>query len=256
MGAHPAAAVARVDRGAAVAARSRRVRRSTARSESSSARSARDNVLAQAVRVAIARRYEDAAALDAAWSEARDSVLHIEADLFLLLPLAELVTAAARVGDTARLQPHFARALEIVAAARLAADLVGAPALGRHPAGNPAQPAGRPQAARPRARGRVAAQPDRRGDGAGRAGLDRHARRIGRRRRGRGGRARARLGRPRLGRRATGRSRREPVDRSQGLGAAAVVRARAAPEEGVRRPPRDDEDDEPAATRPPRRASP
>jgi DNA-binding CsgD family transcriptional regulator len=83
--------------------------------DAASARSARDNVLAQAVRVAIARRYEDAAALEATWSEARDSLLHIEADLFLLLPLAELVTSAARVGDTARLQPHFARALEIVA---------------------------------------------------------------------------------------------------------------------------------------------
>jgi DNA-binding CsgD family transcriptional regulator/energy-coupling factor transporter ATP-binding protein EcfA2 len=82
--------------------------------EASSAGSARDHVLAQAVRVAITRRYEDAAALEATWSQARDSVLHIEMDLYLLLPLAELVTSAARVGDTARLQPHFARALEIV----------------------------------------------------------------------------------------------------------------------------------------------
>jgi DNA-binding CsgD family transcriptional regulator len=78
--------------------------------------SVRDHLLAHAVRVSIARRYEDAAALEAAWGEARDSVLHIEADLYLLLPLAELVTSAARVGDTARLEPHFARALEIVAA--------------------------------------------------------------------------------------------------------------------------------------------
>ena len=57
-------------------------------------------MLAQAIHVAIARRYEDAAALAAAWNEARDSVLHTEADLYLLLPLAELVTAAARVDDT------------------------------------------------------------------------------------------------------------------------------------------------------------
>ena len=71
-------------------------------------------MLAEAVRVAITRRYEDAAVLEATWNQARDSVLHIEMDLYLLLPLAELVTAAARVGDTARLQPHFARALEIV----------------------------------------------------------------------------------------------------------------------------------------------
>ena len=76
--------------------------------------SARDELLAQAVRVAIARRYQDAAALEATWNQARDSVLHVEADLFLLLPLSELVTAAARVGDITRLQSHFARALEIV----------------------------------------------------------------------------------------------------------------------------------------------
>jgi DNA-binding CsgD family transcriptional regulator len=66
------------------------------------------------VHVAIVRRYEDAASLAAAWNEARESVLHTEADLFLLLPLAELITAAARVGETARLEPHFARAIEIV----------------------------------------------------------------------------------------------------------------------------------------------
>ncbi|MET0780788.1 MAG: helix-turn-helix transcriptional regulator, partial [Microbacterium sp.] len=82
--------------------------------ESSPSLSARDQVLAQAVHVAIARRYEDSAALGAAWNDARDSVLHTETDLFMLLPLAELVTSAARVGDTARLQPHFLRALEIV----------------------------------------------------------------------------------------------------------------------------------------------
>ncbi len=82
--------------------------------EASPSRSPRDQMLAEAVRVAITRRYEDAAVLEATWNQARDSVLHIEMDLYLLLPLAELVTAAARVGDTARLQPHFARALDIV----------------------------------------------------------------------------------------------------------------------------------------------
>ncbi len=82
--------------------------------DSSPSRSARDNVLAQAIRVAIARRYEDAAALAAIWVEARDSVLHTEVDLYMFQPLTELLTSAARVGDTARLQPHFARAIEIV----------------------------------------------------------------------------------------------------------------------------------------------
>lgn len=90
--------------------------------ESSPTLTARDRVLAQAVHVAIARRYEDAASLAAAWNDARDSVLHIEADLFMLLPLAELVTSAARMGDTVRLQPHFVRALRIV-------DRLGSPSI-------------------------------------------------------------------------------------------------------------------------------
>jgi DNA-binding CsgD family transcriptional regulator/energy-coupling factor transporter ATP-binding protein EcfA2 len=75
---------------------------------------AREEFLAQAVRVSITRRYEDVALLEARWKEAADSIRHIEVDLYLLLPLTELVTASARVGDTARLDPHFTRALEIV----------------------------------------------------------------------------------------------------------------------------------------------
>ncbi|GAA3203990.1 helix-turn-helix transcriptional regulator [Microbacterium terregens] len=82
--------------------------------EASSTRSARDTLLAQAIRVAIARRYEDSASLEAAWSAARDSILHTEVDLYLLLPLAELVTAAARVDDPGRLRPHFVSGLGIV----------------------------------------------------------------------------------------------------------------------------------------------
>lgn len=75
---------------------------------------AREEFLAQAVRVSITRRYEDVALLEARWKEAADSIRHIEVDLYLVLPLTELITASARVGDTARLDPHFARALEIV----------------------------------------------------------------------------------------------------------------------------------------------
>ncbi|MCR2764170.1 helix-turn-helix transcriptional regulator [Microbacterium sp. zg.B48] len=82
--------------------------------ETSSTRSTRDTLLAQAIRVAIARRYEDSAALEAAWSAARDSILHTEVDLYSLLPLAELVTAAARVDDPERLRPHFVRGLGII----------------------------------------------------------------------------------------------------------------------------------------------
>ncbi|WP_344293453.1 LuxR C-terminal-related transcriptional regulator [Agromyces neolithicus] len=82
----------------------------------------RDALLACAVQVAIARRYEDAAGLQAAWRQARPSVLRTEIDLYLLLPLAELVCSAAKVGDTDHIAPHFARGLEIV-------DTLGSPAL-------------------------------------------------------------------------------------------------------------------------------
>jgi len=71
-------------------------------------------MLAHAIRVAIARRYEDAAALDAAWLEARDSVLRVEADLYMVLPLTELIAAAARVDDTARILGHLQAAIAIV----------------------------------------------------------------------------------------------------------------------------------------------
>src|SRR5690606_23775420 len=72
--------------------------------------------------VAIARRYEDAAGLQAAWRQARPSILRTEIDLYLLLPLTELVCSAAKVGDTDHILPHFARGLEIV-------EALGSPAL-------------------------------------------------------------------------------------------------------------------------------
>ncbi|MFD4420537.1 LuxR C-terminal-related transcriptional regulator [Agromyces sp. NPDC058484] len=84
--------------------------------------SRRDALLASAVQVAIARRYEDAVGLQAAWRQARPSILRTEVDLYLLLPLAELVCSAAKVGDTDHIQPHFDRGLEIL-------DALGSPAL-------------------------------------------------------------------------------------------------------------------------------
>lgn len=82
--------------------------------EGSPLRGARDTMLAHATRVAIARRYEDSAALSAVWTAARDSVVRTEADLYTILPLAEIVAAAARLDDTGRVLPHFTRAVEIV----------------------------------------------------------------------------------------------------------------------------------------------
>jgi DNA-binding CsgD family transcriptional regulator len=74
----------------------------------------RDALLLQAVRVAIARRYEDAAGLEAAWQDARATLLRADVDLFLLHPLGELASAAARTGDAARVQSHLQRAEQIV----------------------------------------------------------------------------------------------------------------------------------------------
>lgn len=84
--------------------------------------SPRDTLLAQAVDVAIARRYDDAAGLESAWRQARGTLLRVDVDLYLLHPLAELISSASRVGDTERVQPQFQRALEIT-------EALGSPAL-------------------------------------------------------------------------------------------------------------------------------
>lgn len=84
--------------------------------ESAPALSPRDALLAHSVQVAIARRYEDAAGLEAAWRQARPTVLRAEMDLYLLLPLAELVCSAAKVGDSEHVERHLARGLRIVGA--------------------------------------------------------------------------------------------------------------------------------------------
>lgn len=90
--------------------------------EDSMVLSPRDALLAQAVHVAIARRYDDAAGLESAWRQARATLLRVDVDLYLLHPLAELVSSASRVGDTERIQPQFQRALEIT-------ESLGSPAL-------------------------------------------------------------------------------------------------------------------------------
>jgi DNA-binding CsgD family transcriptional regulator len=82
----------------------------------------RDVLLAHAVQVAIARRYEDATGLEAAWRHARPSLLRVDVDLYLLHPLAELISSASRAGDADRIRPAFERALGIV-------ERLGGPAL-------------------------------------------------------------------------------------------------------------------------------
>lgn len=83
--------------------------------ESPAVLSVRDALLMHAVRVAIARRYDDAAGLESAWHDARATLLRADVDLYLLHPLAELVSAATRSGDAARVESHLNRGLEIVA---------------------------------------------------------------------------------------------------------------------------------------------
>jgi DNA-binding CsgD family transcriptional regulator len=82
----------------------------------------RDDLLLQAIRIGLARRYEDAAALTLAWEGARDSMLDADVDLYTLLPLVEFVSAGARVGDSGTTDQLLAKALCIV-------DRLGAPAL-------------------------------------------------------------------------------------------------------------------------------
>ena len=76
-------------------------------------RSPRDRLLAHAVRVALARRYGDAADLADAWGSAHAAVLRVDVDAFLFLPLTELVCAAAKAGDPERATQTLARMLAI-----------------------------------------------------------------------------------------------------------------------------------------------
>ena len=74
----------------------------------------RDAFLADAVRIAIARRYEDDAALEAAWTRARRGLMRVHIDLFLLSPLAELVPSAAKLGQSELMRPQLSAAVELV----------------------------------------------------------------------------------------------------------------------------------------------
>lgn len=76
--------------------------------------SPRDRLLDQAVQVALVRRYGDETALAAAWAEARPALNRVDIDLFLLLPLCEFVSAAAKVGDADSIEQPFTQALQLV----------------------------------------------------------------------------------------------------------------------------------------------
>ncbi|MHA7281124.1 helix-turn-helix transcriptional regulator [Arthrobacter sp. MDT2-2] len=70
----------------------------------------RDELLLQALQVGLARRAGDAAALVQAWQGAREALLHVSVDLLTILPLTELVVAAARLRDLEGLKPHLEEA--------------------------------------------------------------------------------------------------------------------------------------------------
>lgn len=68
---------------------------------------ARDARLMHTVHITLVRRYEDLPALEAAWVSSRSGVAHPDVDLYTLFPLATLLGAAARVGDSTTLAPHL-----------------------------------------------------------------------------------------------------------------------------------------------------
>jgi DNA-binding CsgD family transcriptional regulator len=89
--------------------------RSGAAQEGSGLLEPRDDVFLQALEVGLARRSSDVPALVRAWVKAREAVVRHPVDLFTLLPLGELVVAAARLQDGDRLRPHLAEAQALLA---------------------------------------------------------------------------------------------------------------------------------------------
>jgi DNA-binding CsgD family transcriptional regulator len=75
----------------------------------------RDQVLRWALEVGLTRRADDAHGLVRAWQIARVRALHVPVDLFSLLPLGELIVAAARLRDAARLEGQLAEAWSLLA---------------------------------------------------------------------------------------------------------------------------------------------
>jgi DNA-binding CsgD family transcriptional regulator len=67
----------------------------------------RDLLFTAALRVGLARRNSDLAGLRAAWPEASQALVGHPVDLFTLLPLGELVVAAARLGEQRWLVSHL-----------------------------------------------------------------------------------------------------------------------------------------------------
>lgn len=74
----------------------------------------RDELLAAALEVALARRASDLAALLIGWTRAREAIVHHPVDLFVLHPLAELRVAAARLREQSWVAPHLDEAAALL----------------------------------------------------------------------------------------------------------------------------------------------
>jgi DNA-binding CsgD family transcriptional regulator len=70
----------------------------------------RDWLFAVAIELGVARRAGDTNTLGRAWVQAGEALLRHPMDLFTILPLGELVVAAARLRDEARLSAHLSQA--------------------------------------------------------------------------------------------------------------------------------------------------
>ncbi|MHA7209797.1 LuxR C-terminal-related transcriptional regulator [Arthrobacter sp. MDT1-65] len=75
----------------------------------------RDELLLQSLEVGLARRAGEASALVRTWQKAREALLHVSVDLLTVLPLNELVIAAARLRDADALKPHLDEAWHLLA---------------------------------------------------------------------------------------------------------------------------------------------
>lgn len=103
----------------------------------------RDELVAAALEVALARRANDLAALLAAWGRAREAIVRHPVDLYSLQPLGELLVGAARLREQSWVAPHLEQAQALLA------NLGGAPlwAASLHWAGLQAAIAGNESAA-------------------------------------------------------------------------------------------------------------
>ncbi|MFC4946868.1 helix-turn-helix transcriptional regulator [Pseudonocardia sp. GCM10023141] len=75
----------------------------------------RDEFLAAALEVALARRAGDLASLMPAWGRAREAIVRHPVDLFVLQQLGELSIAATRLRESSWVRPHLDEAAELLA---------------------------------------------------------------------------------------------------------------------------------------------